>query len=96
MPESQKALNPERARLDKLIAEEKFLWSKSEEGLSGTQIATLFHKEFHRFVAPRSVEVRLDRLKRTKAAMAGVGFTFFVSSCFMVSDKEQSQKKTEC
>lgn len=98
MPESQIAkcpLNPEWAYRDRVIAEEKFLWSKSEDGLSGQEIVTLFNEKFHRSVDLHSVERRLNRLKRTKAAMAEVGFIFFVFICFIVSDKDQSQKKTE-
>jgi transposase len=75
-------LNPERTHLDRLIAEEKLLWkSKVEDGLSWEQTATVFEEKFHRPRGLPGLEQRLNRLKETKAQMAEVDLTLFVSSC---------------
>ena len=81
MPESQTAerpLNPEWARLSQMIAEEKFLWSKSEDGLSSEDITAHFNEKFRRSLSPWNVEGRLNRLKETKAAMKVCILCFFL------------------
>lgn len=90
---SQGPLDSEKYFLDDLIAEEKSLleWGR-EENLSYEQMARLFVKKFQRPTTARAVEARLNRLKHTKQEMAEVGSTFSVPSCFLASDREQSQK----
>lgn len=52
----------------------------------------LFVKKFQRFIIARVVKARLNRLKHTKQEMTKIEFTFFVPSCFLTSNREQSQK----
>jgi hypothetical protein len=82
IPSMSEPLNPERAHLNQLIAEEKLPWkSKVEDGLSWEQTATVFEEKFHRPLGSPGLEQRFNRLKQTKAQIAKVDLTLFVSSC---------------